>query len=271
MTGRFLMDHPKCVLGVFDPDDDHDIRQVLGLYNLRRRGGQAFTHGVALSPALQRRERLLNCAAWLTEQRSPDDPWEALKRVAVGTGGQARDIAAVARNLPFALKGATHYLTRGRGVLHKCESILLEASVEQEPNPESRVTLSSSLDAFGEPLARIDWKIGELELKTLIAFGEVIVAEFRRLGLPAPRLADWIRDRDPAAAPMRDAAHPIGATRMSVDPADGVVDPDCKVHGIDGLYVGGSSVFPTAGHANPTLMAVALAVRLADKLKASKP
>lgn len=54
---------------------------------------------------------------------------------------------------------------------------------------------------------------------------------------------------------------------MSVAPSGGVVDPDCQIHGIRGLYVSGSSVFPTVGHANPTQMIVALAVRLADTLK----
>jgi choline dehydrogenase-like flavoprotein len=54
---------------------------------------------------------------------------------------------------------------------------------------------------------------------------------------------------------------------MSADPASGVVDAHCQVHGIDGLFIAGSSVFPTSGHANPTQMIVALAIRLADTLK----
>ncbi len=54
---------------------------------------------------------------------------------------------------------------------------------------------------------------------------------------------------------------------MSADPQFGVVDVDCQVHGVRGLFVAGSSVFATAGHANPTQMIVALAVRLADTLK----
>jgi choline dehydrogenase-like flavoprotein len=54
---------------------------------------------------------------------------------------------------------------------------------------------------------------------------------------------------------------------MSDDPKLGVVDSNCQVHGVAGLYVAGASVFPTNGHANPTLMIVALAVRLADKIK----
>ena len=65
-----------------------------------------------------------------------------------------------------------------------------------------------------------------------------------------------------------DAAPPDRrTTRMASDPRHGVVDADCQVHGVDGLYIAGSSVFPTGGHANPTLMIVALAIRLAHRLR----
>jgi choline dehydrogenase-like flavoprotein len=67
--------------------------------------------------------------------------------------------------------------------------------------------------------------------------------------------------------PYTDASHHLGTTRMSVDPKSGVVDANCRVHGIDNLYVTGSSVFPTAGHANPTLTIAAMSLRLADYLK----
>ena len=49
---------------------------------------------------------------------------------------------------------------------------------------------------------------------------------------------------------------------MSSRPRDGVVNPDGRVHGVDNLYVAGSSVFPSGGYANPTLTIVALALRL---------
>ena len=55
---------------------------------------------------------------------------------------------------------------------------------------------------------------------------------------------------------------------MSADPRHGVVDRHCRVHGVDNLYIAGSSVFPTNGHVNPTLTVIALAVRLADTLRA---
>jgi choline dehydrogenase-like flavoprotein len=46
----------------------------------------------------------------------------------------------------------------------------------------------------------------------------------------------------------------------------GVVDKNCRIHGIDNLYVAGGSVFPTAGPTNPTYTIVALAIRLSDHL-----
>jgi choline dehydrogenase-like flavoprotein len=54
---------------------------------------------------------------------------------------------------------------------------------------------------------------------------------------------------------------------MSTDPKFGVVDANCRVHGLANLYVAESAVFPTVGYANPTLTIVALSLRLADHLK----
>ena len=61
--------------------------------------------------------------------------------------------------------------------------------------------------------------------------------------------------------------HHMGTTRMHEDPKQGVVDANCKMHGIANLFVAGSSVYTTGGYANPTLTLVALALRLADHIK----
>ncbi len=53
---------------------------------------------------------------------------------------------------------------------------------------------------------------------------------------------------------------------MASDPQSGVVDSNCRVFGVNNLYVAGGSVFPTGGHANPTWMFLAVALRLADHL-----
>jgi choline dehydrogenase-like flavoprotein len=60
-------------------------------------------------------------------------------------------------------------------------------------------------------------------------------------------------------------AHHMGTTRMHEDPRRGVVDANCRMHGLDNLFLAGSSVFPTGGYANPTLTIVAMSIRLADQ------
>ena len=59
----------------------------------------------------------------------------------------------------------------------------------------------------------------------------------------------------------------MGTTRMGTLPNLGVVDPDCRVHGVPNLFVAGSSVFPTGGHANPTLTIMALTLRLGEYIR----
>jgi choline dehydrogenase-like flavoprotein len=63
------------------------------------------------------------------------------------------------------------------------------------------------------------------------------------------------------------AWHHMGGTRMSDSPDQGIVDRSLRVHGTRNLYVGGSSVFPSGGFANPTLTIVQLSLRLSDEIE----
>jgi hypothetical protein len=136
---------------------------------------------------------------------------------------------------------------------------------EQQPNRDSRVTLSDRRDALGLPMTRLDWRLTAADKASLRRNLRALGAEFAaagigRLHLTLPEGDSWPDD-------LTGGNHHMGTTRMAADPRQGVVDADCRVHGIDNLYVAGSSVFPTCGAANPTLTIVALALRLADHLR----
>jgi choline dehydrogenase-like flavoprotein len=62
------------------------------------------------------------------------------------------------------------------------------------------------------------------------------------------------------------AHHHLGGTRMGIDKSDSVVNKDLKVHGINNLYVSGSSNFVTGGYTNPTFTIIQLAIRLAEEI-----
>ena len=138
---------------------------------------------------------------------------------------------------------------------------------EQTPDRDSRVSLGHNRDAMGRPQAVVDWRLGELERRTMLAMVEAVSTEFKRLNLALVRPAEWLRQPETWKGHISDAAHHMGTTRIAATPTDGVVDEDCRVHRVANLFVAGSSVFPTSGAANPTLGAIALALRLADHLK----
>lgn len=67
--------------------------------------------------------------------------------------------------------------------------------------------------------------------------------------------------------PVAGCAHQTGTLRFGNDPKTSVLDVNCKMHGIDNLYVVDGSFFPSIGAVNPTLTIIANALRVADFLK----
>jgi choline dehydrogenase-like flavoprotein len=106
------------------------------------------------------------------------------------------------------------------------------------------------------------------DLRSMRRAHEILAAELHRAGIGQLQVeldaadAEW-------PARLTGGYHHMGTTRMHEDPRQGVVDSNCLVHGTSNVYIAGSSVFTTAGYANPTLTIVALAIRLADHLKAA--
>jgi choline dehydrogenase-like flavoprotein len=275
-VGRFLMDHSDSVVGSFDPAEAPAVRSRFGHYWIDDdHGRHVYLHGLALNRQLQEREQLLNCHAYLDcFDPAERDPWSAIDRAkAKLKSGEAltnvyKDAYTVISHSGELLRGLYRRRFQHRPQLDRLSRVELHLILEQVPDPESRVTLSENKkDALGMPISNIVWKISELERRTAARMTQLLCREFERLGLPAPKLNPCLDRQDAWVASCVEKAHPTGTTRMSDDPKRGVVDRNCQVHGINGLFISGSSVFPTPGAANPTLMVVATALRLAETLK----
>lgn len=263
-VGRYLMDHLRGNLATFRIDGSEALQKYFGYYRIL---GHNFLHGMRLAPRVQREERLLNASAWVAGDLSFDDPWEAVKRIVRRTNASRGDLIALAKNFRWLARGATTYLIEKVGLPHKLDQLNLMCMCEQVPDPESRVTLSRTPDRFGTPLLRVDWRVHDLERKSLCRIAHVVSQAFSKAGFPRPHLEKWVRDGGALPRSFVDVAHPIGTTRMGTDPSTSVVDVNGQVHGVEGLFIAGSSTFPTSSHANPTLMIVAMAIRLSDILK----
>lgn len=146
----------------------------------------------------------------------------------------------------------------------------LHGQWEQIPVAGNRVTLGDELDDFGIPRTELHWQRGDIDRNTIIGTAFHFASELARTGKGRVRLADWIvQDLPFPDEGMMAIWHHMGGTRMSADPSQGLTDKDLRVHGLENLYIGGSSVFATGGYANPTLMIVQLSLRLADHLNSA--
>ncbi|MFD3596541.1 GMC oxidoreductase [Nocardia sp. NPDC058640] len=267
-VGRYLMDHRCGAVATLAPAAAGPALDRFGKYVVKSaRGKHTYLHGIALSPELQRRESLVNCALWLQEVPAEDDPWDSVKRLLRGRA-RWQDVRIMLSDTGLLLNGARRRLLDGVGLPHRLAAVEVRAMVEQTPDAHSRVRLSTRTDPLGMPLPQVDWRTSEQEDRTVRRATAMLVDEFARLGLPAPQVVPAALPGSTDPLPLTDWAHPSGTTRMSADPRHGVVDQHCRVHGVDNLYIAGSSVFPTNGHVNPTLTVIALAVRLADTLRA---
>lgn len=137
--------------------------------------------------------------------------------------------------------------------------------MEQAPSRSSRVTVDQAqTDRFGQPKISVHWRLSDLDRRTIRAIAEEVGKAMAEQNIGRLRIAQRILDDDYPEVGFH--SHHMGTTRMSAAPQHGVVDPDCRVHGIENLYIGGSSVFPTGGGCNPTFTIVCLSLRLGHHL-----
>ena len=269
LVGRFFAERMSARSGYVVASSPELIGRA-GFYSVHE-----TAHGVRVQGALrvrdavQRERQLLNCAFFLLV-RNRAMMAEAVRSVATlakarrrrpltgEMAGHLRNVVTGLGDLGVFARDRLHTFDDSRGVL------VLRVQGEQAPNPDSRVMLGTRRDRFGQPVARIDWRPAPSDRASIRASQETIDEALRTAGIG--RVEFMLGDEHPPTL-LEGNFHHLGTTRMHADPAMGVVDADCRVHGVRNLYLAGSSVFPTYGCSNPTLTVVALALRLADHIK----
>ncbi|MGD1922293.1 MAG: GMC oxidoreductase [Pleurocapsa sp.] len=146
----------------------------------------------------------------------------------------------------------------------KSNTYTLHFDAEQSPNYNSRVMLGEERDCFGLNRLKVDWRYTDRDIQNVIDSYHLIAQNLAETGVGKleffpEQMSDLIKQN------LGVGSHHIGTTRMSNSPTEGVVDRECKVHGINNLYVASSSVFPTSSYVNPTLTIIAIDLRLADR------
>jgi choline dehydrogenase-like flavoprotein len=271
LVGRFFQDHISYVAGEVEPAARHPVQNV---FDPRYRGSTMYSLKVEPTDETMRREGWLNAMGHLAFQIPDALGWMELRRILRSLQAGRLELPSLDESVAM-LRGSveltrlvlTRYFAKRRRSPDS-GGIRLLIDTEQAPNPDSRVSLDTRVDALGMPRARLDWRITELERRTLTGFARRMAGEFERLGLGRVRLAadpDFHRRDAPGAA--RDIFHHMGTARMGATARTGVTRPDLRCHDVDNLFIAGAAVFPAGGIANPTFTALALSLRLADHLK----
>ena len=278
-VGRWFSDHLYCYPGHLEPAEPLVAKgpHIVEDYAELRKGAKAIT-AYSVSEATRRREGLNGAAAFFRKVRAhrhhPDrfSPGGTASAyfAEVARGKMFLDRSAPARAydlLRDAPAAARLYLRRMMQPYRPEHRLSLQMQIEVSPRPDSRVTLAETKDRLGRRRSRVSWQIdkedfrGADRLWTALARALASRGVGKLVGAPPGAGGRW-------PTSTTSGKHHMGTTRMSEEPRGGVVDPSCRVHGMENLHIAGSSVFPTGGWANPTLTAIALALRLAARLRA---
>ncbi len=276
VVGRYFMDHPRLRSGeiVFrDPDRNSRVYDMHSTFIRKITGRGVKVSGFfGLTPDVQRAERIGNTRCCVKSSYFGDSRQTNLAALTLFRAiserrslldRSAEDLFRMATHFPhvfllaFGLKLNLPFLRRG---------FTLETVVEPTPLPDSRVTLTSDRDALGVPRVKLDWRLGDLEKRTIRRTQQILGEELAAVGA-GEVLVDAPGDDDAWPDSLDGCWHHMGTARMHEDPRKGVVDSNCRVHGMGNLFIAGSSVFPTCGSDTPTINIVALALRLADHIK----
>jgi choline dehydrogenase-like flavoprotein len=276
VVGRFFQEHPRAINRYQLPEEMGELGdRVVGAAGTLR-----FSR-LGLTDDVQRREQLLNFIVNLSfghaGQETPQ--FEAARRIVNAsrspwsdspyyqdTGGgpnrvRWQDVKTCLMRPDRTVQSLVGAAIRPAQMRRWLQ---ITCSVEQEPRSENRIILTNERDRFGIPKPLLEWTLDDAEERTYRRGMELTL---EALETYAPGISRGrFDDPDPWPDDAIGTWHHAGTTRMDTDPARGVVDADCKVHGVDNLFVTGSSVFPTSGATAPTLTIVAMSLRLADHL-----
>jgi choline dehydrogenase-like flavoprotein len=271
--GRYFHDHLSYHAAQFEsPIREHVIHR-LGPFLA---DGTIHSCKIEASSALRSRERLLGVMAHVVIIEPEDSGISAIRNI-FRSLQSGRFKEAILSNFFPMLRGLGDvarllYYSRfkRRRAVSKRAILKLNIDVEQAPDPDNRVRLSTTnTDALGLPTTIVDWRVGEAEQDTATRY-VYLVRDYLEIAGLAPQV--WDQSVFDHTMPlMLDTYHAMGGVRMGTSPASSVVDSNLAVHGLDNLHVASCAVFPSGSSSNPTFTMMALTLRLADHLAGKLP
>ncbi|HYD62487.1 MAG TPA: GMC family oxidoreductase [Noviherbaspirillum sp.] len=277
LVGRFFMDHPRLITGSirFTPEWARNKLSDVKYHYMNAAvsaHGTHVAHQFALTPEVLQEEGILNARVWFNSifPGEGSEGAQALFRIKQAMLQKDQDDWNLGKDLLTMVSHPLDTLGYGYTRLFQprwlIKGVKFQLIVEPEPDPNSRVMLSpSQKDQLGMNRVRVDWRLTSKVKRTFDRTLAILADDMRRSGVAQVELDAPLEGRK-WPSDLEGTWHHMGTTRMHDSPKYGVVDRNCRVHGMSNLYVAGSSVFPTAGANFPTITLAALAFRLSEHL-----
>jgi choline dehydrogenase-like flavoprotein len=277
LVGRYFMDHPRLLSGSvkFAPawagNKLYDIK-----YNYMNTAVSANGVHIASQFALTKetlaQEKILNARICFCSEFPGEgsEGAKALFRCKQALLKKEQPGFSFASDLATMLSEPVNTLSYGFTRLFHPRALIknigFQVIVEPAPDPDSRVSLNmQQRDSLGMPRVQVQWRLNDLVRRSVDRSIELVAQELQMSGVAQVNLGPRIEGGVwPPTFEKEGTWHHMGTTRMHDSPSYGVVDSDCRVHGMANLYIAGSSVFPTAGANFPTITLAALALRLSQ-------
>lgn len=250
--GKYWFEHPFKELGE-GITNEKQISQKLNnnfnqFVNMFSTSDNSLTYSLAPTEKFIKEKQILNSCIWIVLHRRSYRNWKN-----------------TAKNLLCIQPELSKTLLQLIDKKLSCGSTLY-SSWEQEPEENNMIALSEKLfDEYGKQLSKIIYQKSKLVRNTARIFMEEIAKYYIQENLGRISINSFlINDKEKYISEA--GWHHMGGTRMGYNSNSAVVDKNLKLFGSKNIYIVGSSVFPTGGHANPTLTIIQLSLRLADYL-----
>ncbi len=249
--GNYWYTHPFHILGK-GFTDKKKIKDVLKhefneFYNMFGWGIDTKTFNISPTQKFMNENKILNSCLFITlHDRKNDDFKDIIKNF-----------------LCFAPEISKKIVKKFEKTLY-CGTTFSSAW-EQNPNYNNRIELSKQTDPIGVPYVKIFYKKDEIVRKTAKVMMEEVAKLLIENDMGRVNISEFLLNKQDYQTDGG-GQHHLGGTIMGNNYKSSVVDKNLKLHSTENLYVLGSSVYPSGGHANPTLTIVQLSCRLADQI-----
>lgn len=263
-VGRYFSTHPKADMAAILLKKAVSTSHALFMDYPLEAG--SFRYGLGFSKETQERLELMNHYVQLSPllEHEANKAFEAMKKTKVLNNALLDRSKVIQGFLPGLGKLAYEAIGRIAKLQPRTKKFVLRGFLDQYPDKENRVKLSSIRKSDGTYKADVHWRYSARDRQSVLKFFSCLDIVLQENDIGKVEYSGLKQCEEWPLIGIH--SHFMGGTRMGTDKKTSVTNENARVHGIKNLFIAGPSLFPTYGFANPFFTITALSLRLGEHL-----